>query len=37
VVREPEVIIAAEGEALAPFDGDANPARFTRVDRASSA
>ena len=37
VVREPQVIIAAEGKALASFDRDANPARFTRVDRASSA
>jgi hypothetical protein len=37
VVREPQVIIAAEGEALASFDRDANATRFTRLDGASSA
>ncbi len=37
MVGEPEVIVAAEGDALAPFDGDAHATRFTRFDRASAA
>jgi hypothetical protein len=37
MVREPQVVIAAEGEALASFDRDANATRFTRLDGASPA